>query len=90
MKAYITEVDGTCGLNVIYDYGSEYSHHDLKDLHVSGTGFVVFGFINDKVCRETYKEMKQHFKVVYQSPVRVNPNSGNKFFFVIADKKKVK
>ncbi len=90
MKAYITGVEGTCGLEVIYNYEGCSYYEDVKDLYLYGTGFVVFGFINNKICREMYKEMKKYFKIVYQSPVRHNPNSGNKFFFVIADKKKVK
>jgi hypothetical protein len=90
MKAEITQIEGTCGLNVVYHYGSKYSWYNLEDLNVDGTGFVVFGFINNSICKEMYREMKQHFTVVYQSPVRVNSNSGNKFFFVIADKKKAK
>lgn len=50
-----------------------------------GTGYAIAAFINDEVCQEAYQVIKDTFPIVFQSEVRVNENTGNKFFFIVYD-----
>lgn len=59
-----------------------------KERMRSGTGFFVVGFIKNKACKKAYEEFCKEFQLVYQSPVRLNTNSNNLFFFCIFDKRK--
>lgn len=52
----------------------------------AGIGHVVAGFIDNEVCKIVYNYIASKCKVVYQSPVKVNKNSGNEFFFIVFTK----
>jgi hypothetical protein len=53
--------------------------------HKGGAGFVSSGFINDAKCREAYAELSKTYRLVFQTPVRMNTNSKNLFFFAMWD-----
>lgn len=61
--------------------GRDEMHYEYE----KGTGFAMSGFINTPVCKEAYQFLVSNYKLVYQSPVRVNENTDNKFFFIIYD-----
>ena len=53
--------------------------------HNGGTGFFGSGFIDNAICKQTYKELCKHYKLVSQTPVRMNANSGKMFFYAMFD-----
>lgn len=90
MKAYQSTPPGTCGLDVIYAFNRQTGDvarfgREISQLQIRGAGFSVAGFLNTRICRQVYLELSKKFKAVYQSPVRINRNTGNDFFFVIYD-----
>lgn len=74
----------TCGVEVIFDFHEEdgYGRH-IEDLNIGGIGYAVAGFIDRAYCKQAYEELTQRFHLEYQSPVKMNHNSGNPFFFCI-------
>jgi hypothetical protein len=86
-------VPGNCGLGFISGINNDryYTRQGVYSLVrqaelAGGTGFFVSGFVDSKVCKEAYEELCKNYKLVYQSPVRVNRNSNNKFFFCVFDR----
>lgn len=86
-------LSGTCGVGLLSGFVDDnyYPRDYLTPSKVAvsgGCGWQIAGFINDSVRKQVYEEFKKRFKIVMQSPVRVNKNSGNKFFFIVYDSKK--
>lgn len=84
-------LDWGCGVKVIGNFrqcGPHYSQVSDVGSYTSGTGFFISSFIDSPVCREAYNQIKENFEITYQSPVTLNENSDNKFFFIIYRKKK--
>lgn len=82
---------GTCGLGLFYNF---FKTDDLswdtplkRKANQGGAGYAVAGFIDTPECKEAYEILAKRFKIVYQSEVRENSNSGNDFFFVVYDTK---
>lgn len=59
-------------------------HTQVKNLKC--TGFFGSGFLNDDICKAVYEELAANYKLVFQTPVRKNSNSGNKFFYAMFDR----
>lgn len=80
------EVPGACGVKVLWGFAgvTSYSGQPLRNIS-SGAGWVCAGFINTQRCRRVYEEMCSRYTLVYQTPVRVNSNSLNEFFFAVWD-----
>lgn len=95
-----TTVEAGCGLGyAMYfdsindnadDAGWAYPDEAPGDKSQGGTGFELACFVHEPECRLAYVAMKKTKRVVYQSPVRVNINSGRPFFFTVFDDKKDK
>jgi hypothetical protein len=100
-KVYINStgiVNLTCGVSYL-GYFRHYSNHEphwgdppnptIANLQVpQGAGWFIAGFTNEKpVYAEAYEQLKAKYKIVYQSPVRVNTRTGRQFFFCIYDAK---
>lgn len=85
-----TELDWGCGVKVVGSFARYgYSYNTFRPAHLySGTGFFISSFINNSICKEAYEIIKKEFKIVYKSPVKVNTNSDNEFFFVVYRKRK--
>jgi hypothetical protein len=84
------ELDYGCGVTVVGNFSyNYYSETDfLNPSHLfSGTGFFISSFINNEICREAYNRINKKFQIVWQSPVKVNNKTGNKFFFIVYRKK---
>lgn len=90
MNFYSDIIIGTCGVSVLYDFerfdylGNPVSRELSKD-EAGGAGWILTGFIDTTDCHMMYNTLCKKFKLVYQSPVRENRNSGNDFFFCIWD-----
>lgn len=80
----------TCGLGVLGNFstsaGEWCEHRQLLTAPPGGTGFFVAGFIPTSECKLAYEKLTKRYKLIYQSPVRINTNSGNQFFFCIFDR----
>lgn len=85
-------IDWSCGLSVIgafYKTVDEY--YTLargRAGEEGGTGFFIAAFINTENCRAAYEELIKNYRLVFQSPVRMNVNSNNDFFFCVFDRRK--
>lgn len=85
---------GSCGITHFDNF--ELFEHAYKAYTVrnkkykKGAGFALAGFVNDEACRMAYHIMAKRFKLMFQSPVRVNSNTGNRFFFCVYDTRKDK
>jgi hypothetical protein len=77
-----------CGVDIFGDFAyrkdNEWISHTMKTPG-RGVDFGIAAFIDNQVCRGAYEQLKEHYNIVYQSPVRVNANSGNLFFFCVYD-----
>jgi hypothetical protein len=51
----------------------------------SGTGLFTATFIDSLDCHEAYKYLISKYKLLYQSPVRVNSSSENSVFLCVFD-----
>ncbi len=91
VKCSLSEVAGTCGLGLLRSFETSFCRHTKNDIasyyKFSGTGFFVAGFVNEGRCKRAYKFLTSNFKLIYQSPVRVNTNTDRQFFFCIFDSK---
>lgn len=96
----ITNQVGACGVANLYSfetvnlntvpepsckyYLEEFTKEKLHTLS-GGCGFLSVGFIDTPLCAKMYKDLKEKFPILYQSPIRFNNNSGNNFFFAVFD-----
>jgi len=85
-------VNGACGVGVIYAFHNRpqsigYTLESPEPYLPGGAGWVSFGLINTKNCKEMFNMMKSKYKIVFLAEKRKNTNSGNSFSFVIFDKK---
>lgn len=84
-------LSGTCGAGLLYNFRHGYGYYD-HNLETSdppgGAGWLCAGFIRNNTCKEAYETLKKRYKIVLQTPVRRNSNSGNGFFFLVYDTKK--
>lgn len=93
MRCYTADLDGTCGLSVFFEFEDEddadWDHYgdDIEESKLGGIGYSIAGFVDDLTCKKAYKTIKKHFDIVYQSPVKLNTNSGNQFFFIVFKRK---
>ena len=76
---------GGCGVNNFYHFGDAY--YGTHNPTLGGANLGVACFIDTGRCKQAYKDLAERFKIVYQSSVRKNDNSGNDFFMVVYDKK---
>lgn len=88
---HATNVTWSCGLGVVGGfrfnprniYGETLPQ--VANLSGGGTGYHVAAFVNEPECKAAYHAIANAHRVVYQSDVRVNNNSGRDFFFIIYD-----
>lgn len=85
---------GACGVGIIYEFSiddeedPDWSWNDSIDPSiVGGAGWTGAGFIDKQYCKEVWAWMTKRYKVAYKTPIRVNKNTGNKFFFALFDGK---
>jgi hypothetical protein len=78
---------GTCGLGILYDFerNGRWGTPIGQNPGEAGCGWYVAGFIDTPLCKEVYEKCCESFTLIYQSPVRINRNSGNEFFFCVFD-----
>lgn len=92
MRVAVTSefVYGACGVSVINDFiGIDNDHQWYTSIeHMdltqdAGIGYTMAGFIDNDQCQYVYEHIKLNYKIVFQSPVKLNRNSQHKFFFII-------
>lgn len=89
VQYYSETLPGTCGVGIFYDFYESYYELSGTDARPwGGCGWNIAGFINNTSSKEVYEDLKTKYKIVTQSPVRRNNNSGNQFFYVMYDCKK--
>lgn len=76
---YQERLPNCCGVDDVGTFGGA----RLNRVRKSGTGLFTATFINNEVNKEAYEQMCEEFTLLYQSPVRVNSNSGNKLFLCV-------
>jgi hypothetical protein len=95
---FSARVPQTCGVGVIGIFRDEnedstYATHNtplVKTIpNPGGCDWLLVGFTNERPAyKKAYQELMQRYgQPIYQSPVRYNKNSTNKFFFCIWDTK---
>lgn len=76
---------GSCGYSVIYNHG--YNIGARIGALMGGTGVAVAAFVNEPRCKRVYDWIVDNCKILYQSPVMFNRNSGNRNFLVVFKRK---
>lgn len=66
-----------------YEYGDAGAYHVISDFLPPGAGMFVSTFVNNEVCRDAYEELCSRHKLLWQSPVMYNNNSGNELFLCV-------
>lgn len=85
---YAQTLPGTCGVGLFHAFQDGYGSYTAKDaVNNAGIGYAIAGFRNTRICELVYKEIAENYQIVFQSPVKVNQNSYNLFFFIVYTKK---
>ena len=97
IRAFNDSINGNCGVGYIYNLQRKPAKVDrwwydpdetLDEMYnQGGCDWLLSGFVNEPICMEAYKELVAKHRLVFQSPIRVNKNSGREFFFCIFDVK---
>jgi len=96
----VAETNQMCGVAVLKGFKSYRGPWDddyeklnslrFKGNQTLGTGFVQAGFVDTLICKQAYKLLSFKWPLVFQSEVRKNKRTGNKFFFAVFDVKNPK
>lgn len=94
MRFNIETLPANCGVGVLYSFGTmsspDWPTTEAKEIiqeEGGGIGYNIAGFINNKSCHDAYQWIKENYEIVFQSPVKINDNSGNRFFFIVFKEK---
>lgn len=89
-------VPQTCGVGVLGVFrspsavGGTPTIADVGDTGGGGAGWEIASFTNEAVhgtvYKKAYEELSKKWKIVMQSPVRINTRTGHQFFFCIYDR----
>lgn len=86
-------IPSACGVGHIYSFSQGdkpawYWGTNINDLkNDGGADWTMAAFVPTDVCKAMYKALCAKHRLVFQSPVRENKNSGQEFFFCIFDTK---
>lgn len=90
---YSETLPGSCGVEILYDFKTpQYSTSNELKSHITqgGAGFICAGFIeNHEYSDEMFQQMSDKYDVLFVSPVRLNRNSENQFYFAVFSVKDV-
>lgn len=94
---YVEHLPQSCGITELGYFRTEAAHiwsgnTTLDNLEVEeeapGAGWFLASFTPaHPIFKEAYNQLAEKYKIVYQSPVRVNTRTGRQFFFCIYDAK---
>lgn len=78
---------GTCGVSLFYAFNDDWAAENIPNIIPGGgTGIVCAGFRHkNEVDDMVFEEMCKHGKLLFKTRVRMNRNSGNKFYFAVFD-----
>lgn len=79
-----------CGVYEVGDWDEGDDEDDFNEIieelgYENPTGMCISTFVNTPPCHYAYNYIVKHFKVLYQSPPKRNPSSGNDVFILIYD-----
>jgi hypothetical protein len=85
---------GTCGVTLLYDFWESsvkgFGFNPADNIMPGGAGFITAGFIHDdKLSDKMFALLSSKYDVLFVSPVRLNRNSGNQFYFAVFSVKDV-
>jgi hypothetical protein len=86
MRLDIAPFPSHCGSRILHGFGNydSFSKTSLKiQLHKESYRTFFSIFINQQEQHTEYKKLSQMFKILYQSPILVNPSTGRQYFIVI-------
>jgi len=87
MKISTAPFPSHCGSRILHNFGSHFEYYSKKDLKDSlddgwyRTFFAIF--VEEKEQKKEYDSLSKMFKILYQSPVLENPQTGNEYIIVI-------
>ncbi len=84
MRYDSTSFPAHCGTKILYNFlnGDEDNvNYAIGDTDYYKTGIAIY--INRPDQKRAYDVFKKTYKILYQSPVLVNPNTGREYFIVI-------
>lgn len=91
---YMDYLVQSCGITELgqfspHDATGWYDPVELDSLGApAGAGWIIAAFTPAKeIYKEAYRQLAKKYKIVYQSPVRINTRTGSQFFFCIYDAK---
>jgi hypothetical protein len=103
LNAVVSNLSGNCGIISVTSHGisnnnnwklepaPNYNLNFSRCYQHPHAGWCLVSFIDVERCQKMYKKLTSEYKLVFQSEVRKNTNTGNQFFFIILDTtKKVK
>ena len=86
MNGLITHFPSHCGSEIIHDFANGALIHDKALSWTTRTLFSIF--IDRPEQHKAYNALTKRYKILYQSPVLPNNNTGNAYFIVIFLNKK--
>lgn len=81
-------ISGACGVGVVHEFSEDAEYYALEIIKGTGggAGWLSAGFVvGNAMCDEAFALLSAKYKLVYQTPPRINKNSGNVFYFAIFD-----
>lgn len=89
-NAYASTIAGNCGASFLSNINPGAGSRDglyrtVGTYNPGGIGLMVTGFVDTPECRDAYTTLSKKWKLVYQSEVRRNANSGRNFFLCVFD-----
>lgn len=95
-KIYVSQrtLENGCGLGYISNYRDYTDQWTItvkpKAVTAGGTGLFIGCFVNSINCKKVYEEACANHRLVFQTPMRRNNNSGRGFFTAMFDRSQSK
>lgn len=90
---YADILRGGCGVSVLYDFcerSNGITVDPTEDVLPGGAGFITAGFIyGNELSNDMFDSLSSRYDVLFVSPVRLNRNSQNQFYFAVFSVKDV-
>jgi len=81
MQGSIASFPSHCGSRILH--GFDYGKFSFKDMPIRHYKTLFSVFINRADQHKAYKVLTKKYKILYQSPLLVNPTTDREYFIVI-------
>jgi hypothetical protein len=71
-----------CGVDDV-GWFQDVRYHGTGEIKRSGTGLFTATFVDNDTNRRAYEQLKKEHRLLYQSPVKRNSNTGNQLFLCV-------